>query len=1124
MLHIFYGRENFDKEKFMFQQIKGKTLLLVPDQFSLQAEKDAFFYLKKRGLMDLRIVDFSTLGYKIANEAGGKKPDMIDRYGRHMLLTKIMEEVGESLGVYRKLVGRSSFITMISNLISDMKLYQVGPEDLDKVLKQLDEKRSLRGKLEDIRTIYAAYEARIEGKYLDSDDLITFYDDKISKAPMVTESEIWIYGYDSFTPKNLLVIKRLVEAARKVNIVLTYEPDNEMFGLTRYVIELLKDLADGLGQEAMVTPLEGEARKTVWQDRSGITLAETSNIYTEAERAAAYILQLVRDEGYRFGDIVLVCNDMEYRGRIFQRTFRKWGIPVFVDKKRKVLHHPAIGFLIAVMEIIVKGYRSDIVMRLIKTGFLDFSTEEAEALENYAAEFKIKGRLWKEPFHKKGEKYKPYEIEKLEHLRQVVTDAVEGARAQMGQRNTAGEKIDGLYRFLEQDFQIRDKLEHIMKRQEAAGLSEGAAETAQSWNILCNIFDQIREIVGDEIIKNEELLKLMIAGFEKIEIGLVPVTSDRVIMGTLQRTRLSRVKALLVVGANQGILPLEQSGDGLLSENEKEVLEELSLQLSKRDHVLKQEEELAIYRTFFLPEERLYVSCSRVDETGQQARPSEVFEKVRGYLGVEQTEILSDLEDSDNVLDMLACRESAAGYMADAFRSCTDGDLLDEAWKQVLVWYENNHPEALERLKAGMFFDNRTEALGRAFADELYRGDAEKLMVSASKLERYSGCPFAYFVENGLRAKVPRIYEMAGREIGDLYHHCMMQLTKKLMPEKIGEVAINDPASPWMTVTYEECREMMREIIQQEQASYREGILEAGKAEGYKTARLTDTYSDAAWAMINQVRKGRIKTMYSEHVFGEKEALPPISVKVGEKEVLIRGQIDRLDVLEREQSKGEAAGGKTADPDGPFAVRIVDYKTGADVVNVDHMRKGYKIQLMTYLRAALAGKYDETGALLDGEADAEGYSAVPAGTFYFKIEDIDRENKSGEDKDDLGKQFEKKCRLQGVLVNEMDVMEAMDHTVQGGSTVIPVDYNKTKKLLVPSAKGSWFTREEMQELMEQVNEQVETLCQELCDGDISIRPKREKDSSERKTACKYCDYKGICMFDLSFSGCRYDWV
>lgn len=131
MLRIFYGRENINKERFLFDSIEGKTLLLVPDQFTLQAERDAFFYLGAKGLMDLEVVSISRLGLKVLAETGGGRIPLIDKYGRHMLLTKILAENRERLGVYRGMEQKQSFIEMVNNFISELKQYGVGPAELE---------------------------------------------------------------------------------------------------------------------------------------------------------------------------------------------------------------------------------------------------------------------------------------------------------------------------------------------------------------------------------------------------------------------------------------------------------------------------------------------------------------------------------------------------------------------------------------------------------------------------------------------------------------------------------------------------------------------------------------------------------------------------------------------------------------------------------------------------------------------------------------------------------------------------------------------------------------------------------------------------------------------------------
>lgn len=1177
MLSIYYGSEATDREKFIFEHVKGRTLLLVPDQFSLQAERDAFFYLGKNSLMDLRVVDFSTLGYKVMQQTGGRVPDLIDKYGRHMLLARVTAELESELGIYKGLNRKNSFIDMLNTVISEMKRYDVSPEDLEDVLGKLEESSYLSYKIGDILKVYRAYQAQIEGRYLDSEDYISFYGERILEAPMIHESEIWIYGFDTFTPKNMQVIERLILSARNVNIVMTYEAGKEQFELTGHVMGQLRQLAERSGIAVSFDEIHGTERKTVWsriaQLKHGrwaiahgtemsaqpaneaeyggfpITLVAASNMYAEAERAAAYILELVREEGYRYGDIVVVCNDTETRGGILRRTLMRWGIPVFMDKKRKVLHHQAVSFLLALLEVIAKGYRDEAVMSLVKSGMMPFSEEEKEQLENYVRQFRIRGSAWKNDFEKCGDRYDAEQLNVLNALRRNVVDCIENAKLRMGIRNTAGEKIRGLYTFLEQDMAVMERLEQIMERQQALGLAESAAETSQSWSVICNIFDQIVDIAGEERMSNEDLFELMSAGFEEVEIGLVPVTGDSVLIGTLQRTRLSQLKALLIVGANEGVLPLNRSDEGLLSEREKEILQSMELELSKRDEVTRQEEQLAIYRALWLPQERLYVSCCGVDEKGEECRPSEVFTVLREFVekrhesasseDVERRHspsVFGDLGARGSFTELITAPKGTLSHMAAALRDYKADGMLDRSWLEVMDWYEKHDEEDFSRVKHGLMFDNRLEALGEKFADSLYKGDLSALEVSASRLEQYSRCPFSHFVMYGLKAQEPRIYEVGAREIGDVYHRCLMKLSQQLTPDRDSGMAVNDPDSPWMNVTKEECTERIRDIIRSDSKSYREGILSSGREESYRAERIAEICSSIAWSMIQQVRKGSIRSMRFEYPFGTGRALPPVRVDIGSQEVLIQGKIDRLDILEGvagrddEISHGDECGDDAGDradgaygehhedsvrrdPEAEASVRIIDYKTGSETVDPEYFMKGYKLQLMVYMKAAV---------------DAYNGRLEPAGVFYFKIRDVDMDADSTSlpaDKTGLEKKLADSYRLEGILLNDDSLISSMDSEIDGSSQVIPVKISKKEGVYVPAAGGCLMTKEEFAELYEQVDMQVKRICTELCGGNIEIKPKREsrKDvEGNYRTACRYCRYRSICMFDTSFDGCRYE--
>ena len=1165
MLNIYYGGENIEKEKFIFEHIKGRSLLLVPDQFSLQAERDAFFYLDKTGLMDLAVVDFSALGHKILKEAGSPVPPLIDKYGRHMLLTRILEESDDALKIYKGVRGKNSFVERVNMLISEMKRSEVSVDMLREVSESLEDSSFLKYKLKDIVTLFSLYEEAIAGKYLDSEDYITFYGDKMLDSSLVAASDVWVYGFDTFTPKNMLVLERILKTARSLNIVMTWEdaaktpPERsakddagdpsqsgdaawsgdagflaaddreDLFSLTGFVIRNLVEMAEDLNEEVTCQAITGSGRDNLWsktmreisvsqedslQEKDPrITAVCTSNIYAEADRAAAYILQLVREHGYRFGDIVVVCNDTGLRSGVIRRTFVRWGIPVFIDQKRKVIQHPVVGFLLSLLEIIGSGYRDSAVMQLIKSGFLGLAEEEQDALENYVQQFKIRGTLWKKPFSRMGDNYTAEDLNRFNELREQVVSVIETARDRIGKYNTAGEKIRGLYGFLADDFMMEDRIEAMAKAQQEAGFLDGAAETGQSWNVICRIFDQIVETVGEERLSGRALRQIVEAGLAEMEIGIVPVNPDSVLVGTMQRTRVGRVKALLVLGANEGLLPLQKTDEGLLSEREKAVLEEMDLEFSRTEDMVKQEERLAIYRTLSQPEERLYVSCSRIDETGGELRPSAVFRELENFLQSraesDDSVVLGDLEDGE-VTEIAVSPKGAISYLTDAFREYLEDGKLDEDWLYAGLWYGSHEPEEMERIRRGMEFDNEQNALGGQLADALYRGDRRAIEASASRLEKYSGCPFAHFISYGLRPEDLRVFEMGPREIGDIYHECIMKLSQRLTAGEDSfqgldavPVAITDPDSRWMKITQEECREEIRRILQEETGTYREGLLSSGRNESYRTERIVDICSRVAWAMIGQVRRGRIREMYFEQPFARGAQLPPVRVTAGEHEVLIKGKIDRMDVLEMPEHE-----------DGlETAVRIVDYKTGGDSVDVEHFRSGYKLQLMLYLKAA-----------------TQKQEVKPAGVFLFKIREIaaDADARTVVPGEAAAEErMEDAYKLEGIVLDDMDLIDAMDTEIGGASKVLPIKYVKKNGTYSGSSGGYLFSREEFEELSAQVDRQVDRICREICDGKIDIRPKKEKKKDMEgnyKTSCKYCSYKSICMFDTAFPGCRYERV
>jgi len=1151
MLNIYYAGESCNKEKFIFDRIDPdkQTIIIVPDQASLQMERDALDHFKDRdgrsALLDLMVADFSALGHKVISEAGIREPELIDKYGRQMLLSVLIDRLADDgeLRVYKTMKGKSTFVSNANQLISEMKRYGVTASDIEQAAGETDSYLQL--KLSDINKIYSAYEESILDRFTDSEDYIRFYGKLMEESELIGKSVIWITGFDTFTPVNMEVIQRLLAAACEVNVVMTWEdiaagatgahaigaagaaPQDArmlttgggegLFSLTGMVIENLQKAADAAGVKWNMESADGESRESIWNEDPAekITLIKASNIYAEADRAAACITQLVRDEGYRYKDIAVICNDMDVRGAVLLRTFERWGIPAFADRKRKVLHQPVVRFLLSFLDVISDGFGGGAVMEMVSAGLMGFSRRDEELLSNYVTEAKIRGNKWKQEFTWAGKgsfggaRYEE-ELGRLNEMRSYIVSVVEEARDEIGRRNTAEEKIRGITRFLEEKFNILERIQELIDKQKELGLTEGAAEAAQSWNMICGVFTQVIRVIGEDTISNRQLKDILAEGLREMEIGLVPTSTDSVLLGTLQRTRISKCPVLIVTAANEGVLPMSGGDSGLLTERELERLEQLKYSVAKKDDVRRQEEQLAIYRMFSLPSEKLIVMCSMSDQDGRSITPSSVFSILADLDGVQ---VLGDL-GKEEITEKIASRKGSLAYMADAMQGFIENGRIDDAWLAAMNWYRAEDSDSVRKIQQGLDFDNRAEQLEEDFADSLYFGDRNAINVSASRLEVYSSCPFRYFIEKGLRADEPDSYETSGKSRGDVFHMALQKLSSQLAAEaEAGHYAVTDTQSPWMTITEDECREQIDRIIREETTEYREGVYLSDNETRLQLEQIISTCSDIAWAMIGQVRKSNVTRMYFEEPFGYGSSrLKPIEIELesGRKAVL-SGIIDRLDVM-------DVLPADTAEQ--PVeAIRVIDYKTGSDEINLDQIKEGYKLQLMVYMNAA-----ESAGG--DG-----GESLKPAGVFYFKIKDLDDNADSSSGNKDLGDNIDdriaKACRLEGIMVGDEQILKAMDGTIAPKETsrVLPLQQLASGELKTPKS-GALLAPEEFDELCSITMDNVRSICRDIQSGRIDIAPKKEKSSSGgwTKTSCTYCSYKSICLFDTSFRNCRYKLV
>jgi ATP-dependent helicase/nuclease subunit B len=1138
MIKLYYSRANINREKFILEKIRdeitalsgsdsSRILYIVPDQYTITAERVAFENIPVDGFMNLDILSFSRLMARIVEETTRSEKVHIDKYGRHMLLEKIIGENRENFEAFKGISPKPSFIEMVNNFISEMKQFNTSPNDLIEIIRESKDKEILKRKINDIYKIFSEYEKAIDGKYLDTEDFITLVSENVKNSKLVKDSVIYFQGFDYFSPKALKVIEMLCVHSKGINIVLQNDPEDKLFELSKFMISKINQIALKINENIeeinisesykySVGNKKGQRRPEIAflekqlyafpydkfsldKSEKALQLFACSNYYTEVENAAIKIVELTRESNYKYDDIIVVCNDLENRESIIKRVFSEYNIPYFIDAKKNALQNPFIKFITSLLLIQKENYRFEDIFTLIKTGLTPIETNMADLLENYAFEYKLSKRNWVSGFkyYKRNTNIETLELINME--REKLVKFILEFQKPFEKANTVREKITCLYEFLANTVDFPNKALNMSDSFKENGQEVYGEEFGQIWDVILHVMDQMVELIGEDVLNTEAFFDMISTGFNSAEIGIIPQAVDKVMVGNVQRTRTKDIKALIVMGANDGILPQDNVAEDLLNEDEKQFLFDREYEFCKNDNFRKMEESLAIYSMLSKPMEFLYLSFSASDKEGKEMRPSNIFEKIRKiFPGIKvEREFLS----ANDELDKISSKRAGLRYLTYELRQ--NRKELNSLWKLTFNWFNKDAKKnggiaesRMENIKAGLMFENYEENIGKEIVKLLYgKGEKLDLVLSSSRIESFSKCPFAYLINYGLRIEERKLDQVAGREMGDIYHECLMRLSKDFTVENIE---ITSEESSWMKVTKEECSNKVEEIIRNMEKDYINPDLDSAANNKYRFQRIVDVCSNSAWEMINQVRAGQIRDIFFEAEFGldPKKPFREIKIDLGDDKMFIEGKIDRVDVVKGEKEN---------------YVKVIDYKSGSDKYSQDEALGGIRVQLLLYLKAA-----------------SESLNLKPGAAFYFsldkplidmtKLGNSDTEESETQNSDSktlISEKIKKEYKMDGVMLGETDLIDSIDGDFIGSSKIIPAFRKKDGEI---SENNNLLSSEDLAKLQQGVEQKIETICKAMIEGKVEINPKKIKSNT---TACSYCPYKSICNFDICFKANKY---
>ncbi len=1073
-LQLVLGASGSGKSTHVFEDIirksienpQGNYIVVVPEQYTMSTQRKLVKMHPRKGILNIDVVSFERLAFKVFAEIGGENRPVLDDTGKNLIIRKVLWDSRKDLHYYGSNINRVGFVSELKSVISEFLQYDHSPQEILELSEQTGDNVLLSAKLHDIGIVYDGFKRYLHDNYITSEEILDVCCNYVDRSDILKNSELVFDGFTGFTPIQYKLIKILLENVKKLTVTVTIDTREKinvqdgyenLFFMSKEMAAKLRALNDEVCREekplrdilipapskrfksAQISFLEenifrGKYAKFDYTeyDNSTLNVDDGIHIYNgktckeEIQYAAGEIIRLTRYEGYRYKDIAVVSADLSVYGSMAANILRQNDIPVFLDAKKPVTDNPLVELIRGALEVIAKNYSYDTVFRYLRSGLAGITRSETDLLENYCLATGIHGsNAWHKVWSRKGRKKDGFVLNDMNELRERIMNNLTPLENVMKDKNSVvKDRVAALYEFI-------TGLNSYNFLMELAKENDCESEYEQIYRKTIELFDKMVELLGEQNVEMSEFCKIIDSGFQEIKVGLIPAVSDCVMIGDIERTRLDDIRVLFFLGLNEGVVPKKNDNRGVLSEADRDCLENMKVNLSADARKKAFVQRLYLYLILTKPSEKLYISYSNKGNDGAGLLASYLIRVVR--------QMFPDIE----VQEAKDAR-SQLSYI--------------RIPKSELIYEENQF----------------IEDIGEMLALQLY---GEELHGSVSSFENFTACMFSYFLKYGLRLEERDEYNFEVTDFGTIMHAIVENVCKNVKERKrsLGSLSAD------------ERQKLTDDAIEAVSKDYSDDILFDTNRNRYILSRMRKLADKTLWALGRHLEAGTFAPEEFELPFViDRER---IALGEGSARMLINGKVDRIDICE--------------DDDNVY-VRVIDYKSGNSQFDLQKTYYGIKMQLVTYLHAAMEH---------EGKKHLH-KRIIPAGIYYYNLNDPILEvdmgfDESSDDGADIEKMTLEKLRLSGFTNSNANIIKMMDGTEDGKSLVIPVDYNKDGSLKKTSKV---YSTEQFNELTEYMSLKMKDVGTNILNGKVGVNPFKEGD----RNACEYCPFSAVCGFNGEF--------
>lgn len=1090
MLHFILGLAGAGKTTNLIEKMRvcaesgGRLVYLVPEQYSFEAEREIHRALGGSLALSVEVLSFTRLCNAIFRKYGGLAGASLSKTAKYLLMSIAVDEVRERLSLYRKSCADTVFLETLVQTCGEFKTAGITCGTLAAFAGSCED-AGLKTKLGELAVIYTAYQSLIERGYSDPDDDLIRACALLENNSFFEDTDVFVDGFTTFMAAEFELLGHIIVQSQDVYFSFTADGifDDQrgmgVFSAAKSAINRLSRLAEQNGvsiaqpellpelyryRKAELAHIARPFMQPVPERYNGeytgaVTLYAAADSYDELDAAAAKIAGLVRDENLRYREIAVIAREPSGYARAVESAFMRHGVPYFLSEAEDVENKPLAACVLSALDAVRGGLDATRVLLFAKSPLLGLCAQDVALLENYCYCWSIRGALWRDDFTNNPRGLAGALTQNDTDMLVRINSVRKAVITPLLNLRDAIKDPDGRS-FAAAIFALLDEIgaaENMLKY--AAGLTQSDTfldEAALLWDAMADILDVFGTVLGHRKMTAARLCELFRLAISATETASPPQTLDQVLVGGADRIRPAGMRAVFVVGANENIFPARFSGSGVFSDEERGRLIDAGLEISAPSLQKSVLEKYFAYFALTLPSEHLFVSYSRSDLQGREMLPSVIIgqlDEMFPNMPRQELDVLARISTESTVMDAFSREFSSDNAFTAALREhfAQCGDTSHCGHASILVKMR----EAAQKKPRGLTDENTARELFGRF-----------MRLSPSRVERYYKCPFSYFISDGLNIRTRNRVAFTGLESGSVIHHVLQVMAARHGGK--GLCAISD------TRMKTEIAEIIRE--------YLTGLVESPDKLPARLrflfGRLGGTLSRLLRRLGEEFEQSEFEPIAFELPIRAGEKIEPLRLETPDGiAVTVEGVVDRVDVMNKS---------------GRRYVRVVDYKSGVKSFALHDVIYGLNMQMLLYLFTIAENGADE----LEG--------AIPAGVLYMPARERYMSAPRSADGETVGKSREKELRMNGLLLEDEEVLRGMERDIAG--VYIPAKLDKNGNF---DKTSSLATSAELGRLARKVKEQVAQMASCLGNGAIEACPIEADDS----TACEYCNYREVCGFE-----------